>query len=125
MRRMIDPEEVRKLNQEGLDDDAISKRLGFSKVSVGHVRRTLNLPLPGRGSKPSGNGSALVHKAQRKAAIVESHLAEPIQEPAAVQEAQPGVAVPQAKARVVMFEISGGNETILAAIETVKAALAR
>ena len=72
----------------------------------------------GRRGVGNANGNELLRKLERKSALVEHRLTVPIDEPA---EAAPNG---HAKARVVMFEISGEGGTVLAAIETVKAALA-
>ena len=127
MRKQIDREQLKALHAEGLDDRAIAEKLEFSPVRIAHIRRDLGLAPQGRRGKAAGNGSA---KVQRTAAgtAPEAH----VQGHNGNSELLlPDVTVPAAKpnghatARVVMFEISGGNETIIAAIETVRAALAR
>jgi hypothetical protein len=125
-RKIINPEQVRELYAEGFNDSEIAQKLGFSDVSVGKIRRDLNLP--SRGKRGQKKGSRKSHRSAAMVAV-KTHI---IQEGKS-ELLQPGPEIDvakansngHAKARVVMFEIEGGDSTILAAIETVKAALAR
>jgi hypothetical protein len=120
MRRTVDPEEVRKLNQEGLDDATIAERMEVSRVAVGKVRRDLHLPSKGKRGAPH-KGTALLQSVQRKAAQIETAIDPQITQIAQISE--PAKANGHATARVVMFELSGDNASIMAAIDAVRAAL--
>jgi hypothetical protein len=128
-RVLVDDDKLVELHKQGLTDKEIADGIGCGYVATSAHRRALGLPPNSSGGKPkNGNGTKPLPKVQRmaadRAAETSIELA-PALLPASA-EVQPGVAVPhRAKARVVMFEIEGGNETILAAIETVKAALQR
>ena len=129
----INAEGLKQWYEEGLNDDEIGKKFGVSRATISNRRKALGLPAKHHGGWHSRNGSkpgnALLREVARKSTIIESNLvkADAAEVLRSAQDDDAAATAPnghaQAKCRVVMFEITAGDGAILAAIETVKAAL--
>jgi len=116
----VDLDELRRLHATGMHDGPIGKQLGCSGVTICSLRKKLGLAAHHAGGrKASGNGKALVGP----------NSVRPGPAPLAAAVTVPAVVAPNGHGhgslRVVMFEVSGGSETTMAALDAVKAALSR
>lgn len=145
-RELIDDDQIIELHKQGLHDSEIAKQMGVTLGAVMAHRRKLGLKINGslRGKHSSRNGSATVHKLQRKTAKAAAELNTRLHPPeSAAIEAVPvaGVARVSAPAtdaggdtgatnghaelRVVMFEFKGSAASADKAFAAIQAALAR
>jgi hypothetical protein len=114
--KRVDPEQIKALHLLGHGIAEIAARMSISATAVTyHMGKMGITPNPRR--KPRQE-SALATVQPEPVLSAQSSLAI-----LAAPKVQGGNGT--AKARVVMFEIEGGDQTILAAIETVKAALSK
>jgi hypothetical protein len=127
MRVRIDDNKLTELHKQGKTDHEIAAGLGCGYVATSAHRRALGLLPNSRGGGGGRKNGAALHKVQPVPAPAAAETAlVPASKPEVLQPA-PLVALANghAKARVVMFEMEGSDATIINAIETIKAALAR
>jgi hypothetical protein len=132
----IDLEKVKALHAEGLLDKEIGEKLGSSGATIANRRNLLGLPVVGRGGprRHNGNGSHPRAKVHQKAAMIkapQSEILRSAQDDKLGEQNDSAVKIAEAngnghtRCRVAMFEVEGDQAAVLAAVEAVKAALAR